>query len=137
MLLIGLIITGILTTLIGAAVSGSTVLITHTLSPSTLATSYTAEDEDIKGAENAYRAMEAELSARVVDLNSNYPGYTAYSLNAGQIGHNPYELAALLTVLHENYTQDDVQEDLKRIFELQYNLAMYDEAGPVEKLQKS
>ena len=54
-------------------------------------------------------------------------------MNAGQIGHDPYKLAALLTVLHQDYKQEDMQEDLQRIFELQYNLSMHDEAGSVER----
>ena len=133
MVLIALIISGILTTLIGAAISGGATLITHTLSPSTLATSYTAEDADIKGAESDYRAMEAALSSKITDLENNYPGYSTYGLSGGQVGHNPYQLAALLTVLHENYTQEDVQNTLQKIFDIQYNLSMHDEAGSVER----
>ena len=133
MLLIVILLSGILITLIGAAISGGTMLITHTVTPSTLATTYTAEDADIKGAENDYRALEADLSSKITDLESNYPGYSSYELNAGQIGHDPYKLAALLTVLHQDYKQEDVQEDLQRIFEMQYNLSMHDEAGSVER----
>lgn len=133
MLLIVILLSGILITLVGAAISGGTMLITHTVAPSTLATTYTAEDADIKGAENDYRALEAELSSKITDLESNYPGYSSYELNAGQIGHDPYKLAALLTVLHQDYKQEDVQEDLQRIFEMQYNLSMHDEAGSVER----
>ena len=133
MLLIVILLSGILITLVGAAVSGGTMLITHSVTPSTLATTYTAEDADIRGAENDYRALEAELSSRVTDLETNYPGYASYELNAGQIGHNPYELAALLTVLHQDYKREDVQEDLQRIFEMQYNLSLQDEAGSVER----
>ena len=133
MLLIVILLSGILITLVGAAVSGGTMLITHSVTPSTLATTYTAEDVDIRGVENDYRALEAELSSRVTDLETNYPGYASYELNAGQIGHNPYELAALLTVLHQDYKREDVQEDLQRIFEMQYNLSLRDEAGSVER----
>ena len=133
MLLIVILLSGILITLVGAAISGGAMLITHTVTPSTLATTYTAEDADIRGAENDYRALEAELSSKVTDLETNYPGYASYELNAGQIGHNPYELAALLTVLHQDYKREDVQEDLQKIFEMQYNLSMQDEAGSVER----
>ena len=133
MLLIVILLSGILITLVGAAVSGGTMLITHSVTPSTLATTYTAEDVDIRSVENDYRTLEAELSSRVTDLETNYPGYASYELNAGQIGHNPYELAALLTVLHQDYKREDVQEDLQRIFEMQYNLSLQDEAGSVER----
>ena len=133
MLLIIILLSGILIMLVGAAISGGTMLMTHTVAPSTLATTYTAEDADIKGAESDYRVLEAELSNKVTDLESNYPGYSSYELNAGQIGHDPYKLAALLTVLHQDYTREDVQEDLQKIFEMQYNLSFRDEAGSVER----
>lgn len=133
MLLIIILLSGILVILIGSAISGGAMLMTNTVAPSTLATTYTAEDTDIKGAENDYRALEAELSSKVTDLETNYPGYTSYELNAGQIGHDPYKLAALLTVLHQDYKREDVQDDLQKIFEMQYNLSMHDEAGTVER----
>ena len=88
-------------------------------------------DDDIRAAENDYRAMEAELNRKITDLREQYPGYQNYGLNASQVGHDPYKLAALLTVLHEDYTEEDVQETLKQIFELQYNFSMHDEAGSV------
>jgi len=133
MLLIIILLSGILVILIGSAISGGAMLMTNTVAPSSLATTYTAEDTDIKGAENDYRALEAELSSKVTDLETNYPGYASYELNAGQIGHDPYKLAALLTVLHQDYKREDVQEDLQKIFEMQYNLSMHDEAGSVER----
>ena len=71
MLLIIILLSGILVMLVGAAISGGTMLMTHTVAPSTLATTYTAENSDIKGAENDYRALEAELSTKVNDLESN------------------------------------------------------------------
>ena len=133
LLLIVLLLSGIFTVLVSAAISGGTMLMTHSLAPSTLGTTYTAEDADIKGAESDYRALEAELSGKLSDLEEQYPGYESYELSAGQIGHNPYELAALLTVLHEDYTREDVQDTLQKIFKTQYNLSLGDEAGRVER----
>ena len=132
-LLIILLIAGVITLLIGAGISGGTMLVSGTVTPSSLATSYTAEDEDIKDTENDYRSLEADLSSKVTDLETNYPGYSSYELNAGQIGHDPYKLAALLTVLHQNYEREEVQEDLQKIFEMQYSLSMQDEIGSVER----
>ncbi|MBO5521300.1 MAG: hypothetical protein J5973_06475, partial [Eubacterium sp.] len=122
-LLILLLVGGVLTILIAASISGGASLITNAVAPSSLATTFTAEDDDIRAAENDYRAMEAELNRKITDLKDQYPGYQNYGLNAGQVGHDPYKLAALLTVLHEDYTEADVQETLKRIFELQYNFS--------------
>ena len=130
-LLILLLVGGVLTILIAASISGGASLVTNAVAPSSLATTFTAEDDDIRAAENDYRAMEAELNRKITDLKEQYPGYQNYGLNAGQVGHDPYKLAALLTVLHEDYTEADVQETLKRIFELQYNFSMHDEAGSV------
>lgn len=133
LLLVILLLTGILSMLIGAAVSGGTMLMTGTVAPSTLATTYTAENEDIRGAEADYCALEADLSTKINHLESSYPGYASYELSAGQIGHDPYKLAALLTVLHQDYKRADVQDDLKKIFNTQYNLTLNDETGEVEK----
>ena len=131
MVLIILFLSGVLLTLFGAAIYGGSSLLTNSVAPSSLATTFTAEDEDIRAAEDDYRAMEADLNRRITDLRDQYPGYENYGLNAGQVGHNPFQLAALLTVLHENYTVEDVQESLQKIFELQYNFSMHDEAGAV------
>ena len=133
MLLIIILLSGVMLILATAALYGGASLITHSVTPSSLATSFTAEDDDILGAENDYRAMEADLNRRITDLRDQYPGYENYGLNAGQVGHDPYQLAALLTVLHDDYTQEDVQDTLRKIFDLQYNFSMHDEAGSVSK----
>lgn len=133
LLLVIILISGILITVVSSAISGGALLMNNTVAPATLATSYTAKDSDIKGVESDYRALEADLNSKITDLASNYPGYSSYELNAGQVGHDPYKLAALLTVLHEDYEREDVQDDLKRIFETQYNLSLQDEAGTVER----
>lgn len=44
-------------------------------------------------------------------------------LHITEIGHNPYELAAFLTVLYEDYTRAEVQETLRALFEAQYSLS--------------
>ena len=133
MTLIVILLVFIMVILFSAAVSGGTMLLTHTLAPSTLGTTFTAEDEDINGADADYRAMEAELAGKIGNLEAEYPGYASYELNAAEIGHDPYKLAAILTILHDNYKREDVQETLKEIFELQYNLSTRDEAGVPER----
>lgn len=85
-------------------------------------TSYTAEDEDILGAEADYCALETALQARINNIESEYDGYDEYNITQDQIGHNPYELASYLTVLFENYTRSQVQDTLQDIFDAQYEL---------------
>ena len=86
------------------------------------ATSYTAEDEDIKAAEEAYKDMEAALLEQVDDIESDYPGYDEYRIQLSEVGHDPYKLASYLTVLYENYTLEQVKGKLREIFDSQYTL---------------
>ena len=85
-----------------------------------LATSFTATDEDIRGAEADYCALEAELRERILKIQEENPDYDEYEIDTGEINHNPYELAAFLTVLYEDYTREEVQRTLREIFEAQY-----------------
>lgn len=85
-----------------------------------LATSFTASDEDILGAEADYCAMEEELRERIRRTKEENPDYDEYEIDTSEIGHNPYELAAFLTILYEDYTREEVQGILREIFEAQY-----------------
>lgn len=87
-----------------------------------VATTFTAKDEDIIGANDDYKAMEAALSEQIDHIKSDYPGYDEYNFNLDEIGHDPYQLTAYLTVFFEDYTRDEVQAALKRLFEKQYEL---------------
>ena len=89
-----------------------------------IGTSYTAEDEDILGAEADYVAMETELQARIDNIRTEYDGYDEYNISMDEIGHNPYELASYLTILFESYTREQVQDTLTELFEGQYELTI-------------
>ncbi len=89
-----------------------------------LETSYTAEDEDILAVDADYTALEAELRERVSQTESLYPGYDEYRYQLDEIGHNPFELASLLTVLYEDYTEEEVLSLLPEILESQYILTI-------------
>ena len=54
-----------------------------------IASSYLSEDADITGAESAYAAMEAELQDMLDNIESEYPGYDEYRVNADEIEHDP------------------------------------------------
>lgn len=87
-----------------------------------LGTSYTAKDEDIRGAEQYYRDMEDDLREKIRELQES-EDYDEVQLNVDEIGHNPWQLASLLTVLYEDYTVQEVKGFLKQIFEAQYSLS--------------
>lgn len=85
-------------------------------------TSYTAADDDILGAEEDYIALEESLEQRITEVRAEYAGFDEYRFDLDDIGHDPYQLAAILTILEEDYTREEVQEWLQQIFEMQYEL---------------
>lgn len=93
-------------------------------SSAVIATTFTANDEDIIGANNDYKALEAALQRKIDNIESSYPGYDEYNYYLDEIGHDPYQLAAYLTVLFEDYTRSEVQATLHTLFELQYELKL-------------
>jgi hypothetical protein len=93
----------------------------------TVASSFTADDEVILAVEQDYKNLEADLQDTIDNIETDYPDYDEYNYYLDEIGHNPYQLAAILTVLFEKYTQDEVQDMLQEIFDLQYELTIEDE----------
>ena len=92
-----------------------------------LATSFTAKEGDIKGADDDFTALETDLRNRIDNIERTNPGYDEYRYDLAEIGHNPYELAALLTVQFEDYTRAEVQAEIQRIFNAQYTLRLEEE----------
>lgn len=92
-----------------------------------LGTSYTSEDSDLVAVENAYAAMENELQGKIDSVEKDYPGYDEYKYELDGIGHNPHELASILTAKHQSYTLSKVQADLQKIFTKQYSLTLKEE----------
>ena len=87
-------------------------------------TSYTAQDADIVAVEGDYVSLETDLQTTVDNIETNYPGYDEYNYSVSEISHNPFELAALLTVLYEDYTESEVQTMLGTIKDYQYTLTI-------------
>lgn len=114
---------GLLVLVIAGSVSSCSVLINGGGNV-VLGTSYTAEDEDLKGVETDYTKLEDKLRKQIDRIETDHPGYDEYRYNLAEIGHNPYELASLLTVEFENYTRSQVQARLQSIFEAQYELKL-------------
>lgn len=92
-----------------------------------LGTSYTANDEDIIGADDDYDSLEAALRRKLNNIERTHSGYDEYRYELDEINHNPYELASYLTVMFEDYTREEVQDTLERLFELQYELTLEEE----------
>ena len=114
-LIVVLVISGALTSCsaLGSGINGGTI-----------ATSFTAEDEDIKEVEADYVAKETALQKTIDNIEKDHPGYDEYNYSLAEISHNPFELAALLTVLYENYTPEQVEDMLQIIFDKQYTLTI-------------
>lgn len=91
-------------------------------SNSIIATSFTAQDADIIAVENDYKELEADLQTKLDNIETDYPGYDEYQYSLSEISHNPFELAALLTVLYEDYTESEAQSMLQTVFDYQYDL---------------
>lgn len=92
-----------------------------------LGTSYTSEDSDLVAVENAYAAMENELQGKIDNVERDHPGYDEYKYELDSIGHNPHELASILTAKHQSYTLSKAQADLQQIFTKQYSLTLKEE----------
>lgn len=122
-IIIGIAAVGLLVLVIAGSVSSCSVLINGGGNV-VLGTSYTAEDEDLKSVETDYTKLEDKLRKQIDRIETDHPGYNEYRYNLAEIGHNPYELASLLTVEFENYTRSQVQARLQSIFEAQYELKL-------------
>lgn len=122
-IIIGIAAVGLLVLVIAGSVSSCSVLINGGGNV-VLGTSYTAEDEDLKGVETDYTKLEDKLRKQIDRIETDHPGYDEYRYNLAEIGHNPYGLASLLTVEFENYTRSQVQARLQSIFEAQYELKL-------------
>ena len=97
---------------IGSVVSGST---------------YPSDDLELLEAEADYAAKEAELQSEIDNIESSRPGYDEYRYNLDMIGHDPHELAALLSAVLQGYTRQNAQGELERVFSAQYTLTLTEE----------
>ena len=88
-----------------------------------MSASYLAPDTEISQAILAYTEWETELREQIAELENNYPGFDEYIYHIGEIGHNPLELMAYLTVKYLNFSFVDIVNDLWELFNLQYHLS--------------
>ena len=86
------------------------------------ASTYAAEDADLRGAEAAYCGLEAELQDYLDSYESTHD-YDEYHFELDDIEHDPYVLLSIISAMHEGeWTLDEVQGTLQMLFEKQYIL---------------
>ncbi|WP_195376571.1 CD1108 family mobile element protein [Anaerotruncus rubiinfantis] len=86
------------------------------------ASTYAAEDADLRGAEAAYCALEDELQD-YLDSYERTHDYDEYHFELDDIEHDPYVLLSIISAMHEGeWTLDEVQGTLQMLFEKQYIL---------------
>ena len=88
-------------------------------------TTYTAEDEDIRGAEEDYKQLERQLQRKIDMMEMTHPGMDEYQYDLDPIEHDPWELTSYLTTLHDDYTRSEVQGTLQDTFNKQYKLTTW------------
>ena len=88
-------------------------------------TIYTAEDRDIRGAEEDYKKLEKELDKKIKRTPQDHPGYDEYQYHLDEIEHDPWQLTSFLTTLYDDYTRSEVQGKLQEIFKKQYKLTTW------------
>ena len=86
------------------------------------ASTYAAEDGDLRGAEAAYCALEDELQ-NYLDTYERTHSYDEYHFDLDDIEHDPYVLLSMISALHEGaWTVDKVSGTLQSLFDRQYIL---------------
>ena len=88
-------------------------------------TMYSAEDRDIRGAEQDYKKLEKELDKKIKRTPADHPGYNEYQYHLDPIEYDPWQLTSFLTTLYDDYTRSEVQGKLKETFKKQYRLTTW------------
>ena len=86
------------------------------------ATTYPAQDGDMRGAEAAYCSLEAELQ-NYLDTYESTHDYDEYHYDLDAIEHDPYVLVSILSAWHEGeWTLAQARPTLQMLFDRQYTL---------------
>ena len=89
---------------------------------SIVATSFLSESAHIDDASIAYSEMETELLVRLENIAYEFPGFDEYRIDAGSVGHCPFQLMAFLTATHPGFTYPEIRTILQELFDAQYQL---------------
>lgn len=113
----------LLLAVIVGAVSSCSVMFQGAMS-NVVSTSYTSENEELIAANDDYTALETALQEQIDNIERDYPDYDEYRYDLAPIGHDPHQLASYLTALLQYFKADEVQGELRRVFEQQYKLTL-------------
>lgn len=93
-------------------------------SPTVIGTTYPSTDTDIYAVDAAYTALEDVLDQQINNMESTHPGYDEYRYQVDEISHNPYHLISYLSVVHQEFTYNQVKEVLPVLFSEQFRLTV-------------
>ncbi len=90
--------------------------------------SYAAPDATIEAASSYYTRLEAELDKEIKNVSTDWrwQHIDAFHYDLDDIGHDPFQLMAYLSVKYPGFTFSDVQTELDYMFDERYTLT-YDE----------
>ena len=83
---------------------------------------FLSSDDDIYAANNRYLALEAGLQSQINNMERTHPDYDEYRYQIDEITHEPYSLISYLTAKYGDFTINDVESELTRIFQKQFTL---------------
>lgn len=84
-------------------------------------------DYDMTTADNYFTELEAALQEEIDNIETNYPGYDVYVVDADEIGHDPVLLMAFLSAVYEGYDLGQIQSVLDALFAEMYTVT-YEES---------
>lgn len=85
-------------------------------------TSYVSSDETIHAVEDYYAGLEDKLNQQINSMEKKHPGYDEYRYQVDEISHNPYHLISYLTAKYQEFSFEQVKEELDELFQAQYTL---------------
>ncbi|MBC1797935.1 peptidoglycan DD-metalloendopeptidase family protein [Listeria booriae] len=92
-----------------------------------VASTWLSDDSDINQAELYYTKLEAELQKKINQVEHDHSGYDEYNYNIGAIEHDPVQLISYLSAKFEEFHYPDVQAEIDKLFQAQYQLELKEE----------
>lgn len=90
---------------------------------SIIATSYTAEDDDIYAAEDYMKSLENNLNDYISNIPKYYVNWQEYRYHLDEIKHDPYGLISYLTAKNMCFEYNDaLKNDIQTLFNALYTL---------------
>jgi len=89
-----------------------------------VATSFVAESLHMDDASIAYTELETDLQVRLANIQTEFPGFDEYRISGSVTGHDPLELMAYLTAIHQDFTYPEIRVILQELFDEQYQLTI-------------